>query len=155
MSKQPVKNNKNTRKPLNWRPWTFGVIVVTVLVAVVWILKPALWPSIPALSESAAAQNTFSVVADMSGLYPKVIRVKVGQPVTVQLTSLDTRYHNDGGGKHQFAIDELDVDIVAPPKGTVQATFTPTEAGEYEFYCDICCGGRANPSMVGQFVVEA
>lgn len=85
----------------------------------------------------------------------KRIEAKVGQPITVNLRSLDTPYHSDGGGKHQFAINELDVSIIAPPKGIAQATFTPTKSGTYQFYCDICCGGRANPSMQGELVVTA
>ncbi len=75
--------------------------------------------------------------------------------LTITLHSLDTPYHTDGGGKHQLAIDEFGVNIVAQPKGTSQATFTPTKAGTYQFYCDICCGGKANPSMQGELVVTA
>jgi peptide/nickel transport system substrate-binding protein len=41
---------------------------------------------------------------------------------------------------------------VATDANTV--TFTPDKAGTYTFYCDICCGGKANPTMNGQIVVE-
>ncbi|MBI2074196.1 MAG: cupredoxin domain-containing protein, partial [Gemmatimonadetes bacterium] len=58
-------------------------------------------------------------------------------------------------GKHQFAIDALGVNIIAPPLGTREATFTPPAPGAYEYYCDVCCGGRANPTMVGKLIVEA
>jgi hypothetical protein len=44
---------------------------------------------------------------------------------------------------------------VAPPLSSNAATFTPVKAGVYEFYCDICCGGRANPTMQGRLIVEA
>jgi heme/copper-type cytochrome/quinol oxidase subunit 2 len=91
----------------------------------------------------------------MSGFSTTVIRAKAGRPLTVQLTSVDTRFHSDGGGKHQFAIDALGVNLIAPPLGTREATFTPAQPGVYEYYCDICCGGRANPTMVGKLVVEA
>jgi cytochrome c oxidase subunit II len=75
--------------------------------------------------------------------------------VTIRLTSLDNQYHTDGGGQHQWAVDELGVNIIAPSLGSSYATFTPVEPGVYEFYCDICCGGRANPSMQGKLIVEA
>lgn len=91
----------------------------------------------------------------MGGFNRQEIRVKAGEPVTVRLTSLDTPYHTDGGGKHQWAVDELGVSIVAPPKGSESATFAPDKPGVYTFYCDICCGGRANPSMQGTLIVEA
>jgi cytochrome c oxidase subunit 2 len=105
----------------------------------------------PALPEE---KNVIDVDADMAGFDKEVIYVKVGVPVTIRLRSLDTMYHNDGGGNHQWAIDELGVNIIAPPKGTSMATFTPAKPGEYTFYCDLCCGGRANPSMNGKLIVE-
>jgi len=102
----------------------------------------------------AMAGNVIDVQADMAGFDLKLIRVKVGEPVTVRLTSLDNSHHTDGGGKHQWAVDELGVSIVAPPEGANYATFTPNQPGTYTFYCDICCGGRANPTMQGTLVVE-
>ena len=100
------------------------------------------------------AGNVIDVEAAMNGFDQYEIRVKVGEPVTIRLTSLDNTHHSDGGGKHQWAVDELGIDIVAPALGSSYATFTPQEAGTYTFYCDICCGGRANPSMNGTFIVE-
>ena len=90
----------------------------------------------------------------MSGFSTPEIRVRAGRPLTVRLTSADTRYHTDGGGKHQFAIDALNVNIIAPPLGTQETTFTPPP-GVYEYYCDVCCGGRASPTMRGKLIVEA
>lgn len=157
MSKRNVKqrsvpSHSRTKSRLEWRPWAFGAILLLVLGTAVWFLKPALWPNSLAPAEGAA--NFVEIQADMSGLYPKVIQAKVGEPLTVRLVSLDNQFHIDGGGKHGFAIDELGVDLVAPPLGSVETTFTPTKPGEYEFYCDICCGGRANPSMQGKLIVE-
>ena len=84
----------------------------------------------------------------------KEIRVKVGQPVTIRLRSLDNSAHTDGGGKHQWAVDDFQASVIAPPQGTAMTTFTPTRSGTYIYYCDICCGGRANPSMNGKLIVE-
>ncbi len=134
-----------------WRPWAFGAVTLGVLTAAFGLLLPKFFADGPAADGEA---NVILVEADMAGLYPKEIRVKAGEPVTIRLRSLDNRFHLDGGGKHQFAIDELGVNIIAPPLGTAEATFIPTEPGEYEFYCDICCGGRANPTMVGRLIVE-
>jgi len=142
-----------TRVAGGWRPWAFGAVVLGVLGAAFWLLKPEFFPTEPALAGNEEA-NVILVQADMAGIYPKTIRVKAGEPVTIRLRSLDNRFHRDGGGKHQFAIDELGVNIIAQPLSTAEATFTPTEPGEYEYYCDICCGGRANPTMVGKLIVE-
>jgi len=85
----------------------------------------------------------------------QTIRVKAGETVQVNLRSLDNEHHTDGAGKHQFAIDELGVNIIANPLSVSSGTFVATKAGTYTFYCDICCGGKANPTMNGKFIVEA
>lgn len=132
------------------RAIAFVVIGMAVLgLAGYFLVTAFIRPTLPAM-----AGNVIDLTADMSGFNLKEIRVKLGQPVTVRLTSLDNSHHTDGGGQHQWAVDELGVSIVAPPEGSNSATFTPTKAGTYMYYCDICCGGRANPSMQGTIVVE-
>lgn len=128
----------------------FALIVVGVLgLASFYLVKAFSRPTVEPL-----AGNVIDVAADMSGFDQKEIRVKAGQPVTIRLTSLDNEHHTDGGGKHQWAVDELGVDIVAQPESSNYLTFTPAMAGTYTFYCDICCGGKANPTMNGQLMVE-
>ena len=128
----------------------FAVIVVGVLgLAGFYLVKAFSRP----VAEPMAG-NVIDVEASMSGFDQKEIRVKAGQPVTVRLTSLDNSHHTDGGGKHQWAIDELGVDIIAQPESSNYMTFTPEKTGTYTFYCDICCGGKANPTMSGQLIVE-
>ena len=132
------------------RASAFVFIGVVVLGLAGYFLVSAFFqPAPPAL-----AGNVIDVQADMAGFDLKLIRLKAGEPVTVRLTSLDNSHHTDGGGKHQWAVDELGVSIVAPPEGSNYATFTPDQPGTYTYYCDICCGGRANPTMQGTLVVE-
>lgn len=127
----------------------FSLIIVAVLGLAGYLLFTAFYkPPLP------VAKNVIDVSADMGGFDKKEIKVKVGEPVTIRLRSLDNSMHTDGGGKHQWAVDEFSASVIAPPEGTAMTTFTPTKAGEYTFYCDICCGGRANPSMVGKLIVE-
>jgi len=129
----------------------FVVVVLVVLGSAGYLLVGALFKPAP----PPMAGNVIEVAADMSGFDKTEIRVKAGQPVTVRLTSLDNSHHTDGGGKHQWAVDELGLDIIAPPEGSNYVTFTPDAPGSYTFYCDVCCGGRANPSMQGTLMVEA
>lgn len=128
----------------------FAVLVLGVLGLAGYYLKSAFFRPPPA----AMAGNVVDVEATMSGFDQKEIRVKVGKPVTVRLTSLDNSHHTDGGGKHQWAVDELGLNVIAQPESSNTVTFTPEKAGTYTFYCDICCGGRANPSMNGKLIVE-
>lgn len=133
------------------RAVVFSVIVIGVLGLAGYLLVGALFPPGPA----PMAGNVIDVQAAMNGFDKYEIRVKVGEAVTLRLTSLDNTHHTDGGGKHQWAVDELGIDLIAPAMGSNYVTFTPHEAGTYTFYCDICCGGRANPSMNGTLIVEA
>ena len=64
--------------------------------------------------------------------------------------------HSDGGGWHQFAVDALGINWKVGPLSSKVFTFTaPASAGRYAFYCDICCGGKENPSMQGELTVTA
>lgn len=132
------------------RSTIFAVIVIGVLGLSGYYLKNAFFKPEP----PPMAGNVIDIKGAMDGFDQKEIHVKVGQPVTIRLTSLDNSMHTDGGGKHQWAVDELGVSIVAPPEGSNYATFTPTKPGTYVYYCDICCGGKANPTMNGTLVVE-
>ncbi len=132
----------------------FSVISVAVVVAIMYFLAPVF--STPA---SGITQNgntkVINVQAAMDGFDMQTIRVKVGENVKVNLRSLDNEHHTDGGGKHQFAIDELGVNIIANPLSVSSGSFVATKMGTYTFYCDICCGGKANPTMNGKLIVEA
>lgn len=132
------------------RKVVFGMIVVIVLGLAVYLLSSSLESKTP-----PPAENTIDISASMGGFDKDVIRVKAGKSITIRLTSQDNEFHMDGGGKHQWAVDELDLSVIAPPKGSEWVTFTPDKPGKYTFYCDICCGGRANPTMQGTLIVEA
>ena len=132
------------------RSGVFVVIVIGVLAVAGNLLRQAFFRPAP----PPMAGNVIEVSASMSGFDQKEIHVKAGVPVTIRLTSLDNEHHTDGGGKHQWAIDDLGVNIITQPESSNYATFTPTKAGTYTFYCDICCGGKANPTMSGKLIVE-
>jgi cytochrome c oxidase subunit II len=140
---------RQTRRTLG-----YGTVVLAVLALSGWfVAKPLLrGQAVVDLSEST---DTLVVRANMQGFQPKLLRARANTPITIQIVSMDTRFHRDGGGRHQFAIDELGVDIVAPPLGSEEKTFVISEPGTYAFYCSICCGGKANPSMWGRLIVES
>lgn len=150
MEKETREERKQVqRRRQRVRATTFAVISALVLGAAGYLLFEAFWrPELPPM-----AGNVIDIAADMGGFSRKVVYVKAGERVTVRLRSLDNSHHTDGGGRHQWAVDELGVNIIAPPLGSSSRTFTPAKPGTYTFYCDICCGGRANPTMSGRLVV--
>ena len=106
----------------------------------------------PAATDTTAVQ----VHASMGGFEPAELTVKAGQTVKVELSSMDTSMHSDGGGRHQFAIDDLDIDWQVGPLSSEVFEFTaPATPGTFTWYCDICCGGKENPSMQGKLTVTA
>ncbi len=106
----------------------------------------------PAATDTAAIQ----VHASMGGFDPPALTVKAGQLVKVELSSMDSSMHSDGGGWHQLAIDALGINWKVGPESSTVFEFTaPATAGTYSWYCDICCGGKANPSMQGKLTVTA
>jgi len=149
---------RKRKKRRLWKRWAYLLIVVAAASGAAWLLAPALGgggPGTRAGGVGAAGADIVEIKGTMGGFSTSLIRAKAGRPLTVRLTSVDTRFHTDGGGKHQLAIDALGVNLIAPPLGTREATFTPLVPGIYEYYCDVCCGGRANPTMVGKLIVEA
>lgn len=132
------------------RAIAFSALAIVVLGAAGYLLLSGLFPTLP-----SSSANTIDLRANMSGFSAEVVRVRAGEEVTLRLTSLDNQYHTDGGGRHQWAVDELGLNVIAPAQGSETVTFTPDQPGTYTFYCDICCGGRANPTMQGTLIVQA
>ena len=108
------------------------------------------------LPPPAADANAIQVHASMGGFDPGSIAVRAGETVRIELASMDTSMHSDGGGWHQLAIDALGIDWkVGPLSSKVFEFRAPDQPGTYDFYCDICCGGKENPSMQGLLTVTA
>lgn len=126
-----------------------GGAAVVVILAGALALAPLLGPR-PTPS-TAGAQT---VVISMAGFTPNRFTVLAGRSITLTLENPDSQFHTDGGGWHQFAIDEIKLDVRVAPHSTKTLTLPALRAGMYQFYCDICCGGRSNPSMQGLLEVR-
>jgi len=147
LSKTERKRRSRAARSRN-RAIAFGIIAFMV-VGLAGILVWRAFAPVPAVAADVKIQTT------MGGFDPPIIRGKVGQPIKILLVNRDTRFHTDGGGWHQFALDELGVNAKVGPESTQLVTLTPTRAGTYEFYCDVCCGGKESSSMRGRLEVSA
>jgi cytochrome c oxidase subunit 2 len=138
------------RLPRWLRIGVFGTIALVVAIVAVNLVIGRLQP--PGTPQAGALQ----VHASMEGFDPGELTVKASQTVDVQFASMDTAMHSDGGGWHELAIEALGIDWKVGPESSKVFTFTaPSTPGTYQFYCDICCGGKANPSMQGKLTVTA
>lgn len=155
MAEISPRNNREVRKIARQRQQQRNKIVFSLIAVAVFALASYFLFNAFYKAPLPEAENVIDISADMGGFSMTEIRVKVGEPVTIRLRSLDNAMHTDGGGKHQWAVDDFEASVIAPAQGTATVTFTPTKAGEYTYYCDICCGGRANPSMNGKLIVES
>ena len=122
----------------------FAAVAFAVALAVFLV-----WPRPPTAS---AAQR---VQIDMAGFHPAIVTARAGVPIRLQIVNPDSQFHTDGGGWHQLAIPELGIDANVAPRSDKIIEIPAAAPGEYAFYCDVCCGGKENPSMQGVLKVSA
>ncbi len=91
----------------------------------------------------------------MDGFDPKVIDAKPGQTVTLDWWNTDGAMHLQNG-VHTLVSDALNVRLELPAESRRTVTITaPTTPGDYDFWCDSCCGGKDSPTMHGTLHVAA
>ena len=130
---------------------------VAVRLAIFWSLGAAAGASVVLLwprggTEQAADQ---APQITMAGFSQPVITAASGQPLRLRLANPDSPFHTDGSGWHQLAVPTLGLDIRVPPRSQQVVEIPAAALGEYEFSCDVCCGGQDNPTMRGVLRVEA
>jgi plastocyanin len=103
----------------------------------------------------AETADALPVQMSMAGFDPGIITATAGEELTVELWTTDAAPHLEGG-VHTFISDELGIHEELPAESRRTVTLQmPTEPGDYDIYCDTCCGGKASPSMHGMLRVEA
>jgi len=143
------EKQKNQAKKLPFRSILFVVIIIAIFSSAAYIVMSR------TVSQEPLDKDAIKMTITMSGFEPNVIRAKAGEPVKINLINPDSSMHTDGGGVHNFLLSAglANVNVTLAPESQKVFTFTPTQAGEYHWYCDSCCGGRENPSMHGTLIV--
>jgi cytochrome c oxidase subunit 2 len=137
------------------RKATFGLIAVVVLAGGAYLA----FGDFLGQRGSTTTANAISVQSSMAGFGP-TIHVKAGQAVTLDWWTNDAAMHLQGG-VHTMISPELGLHEELPAAGPSGESrklvrFTaPMKTGEYDIYCDTCCGGKASPAMHGKVVVDA
>jgi plastocyanin len=84
--------------------------------------------------EPGHAVQNIEIVVDSYSFKPDHIKVKVGEPVEIELRSVTSIV------PHNFTINDpasgLDISVNVPSGKDVSVTFTPTNTGKFQFYCD-------------------
>ena len=94
---------------------------------------------------AADAPDEISIAAMKFDFTPETVKVKVGRPVTLVLTSLDRI--------HGFKMPEMGVRTEIIPDRETRVTFTPQKTGSFTFFCDVFCGD-GHEEMSGTLIVE-
>ena len=107
------------------------------------------------LNRPAAAAGSIDVQSSMAGFTPSVIRVKAGSTVTLDWWTQDAAVHLTGG-VHTMVSPDLGLYQELPAESRRQVVWSvPDKPGEYDVWCESCCGGKDSPTMHGKIVVEA
>jgi cytochrome c oxidase subunit 2 len=99
----------------------------------------------PGTARAEAGERTIRVTAKRFEYAPREIVVKRGEPVVIELTSLDR--------KHGFSMPELGIDVVVAPGHPAQVRIVPAKAGTFSFHCSVFCGS-GHEDMTGTLVVR-
>jgi cytochrome c oxidase subunit 2 len=97
--------------------------------------------------EKAASdhERVIHVTAKRFEFSPSVIELKLGEPITLEIRSLDR--------KHGFQAPDLHIDAEISPDQPTILHLRPDKAGTFSFHCNVFCGD-GHEDMVGQIVVK-
>lgn len=104
---------------------------------------------------STSVPGAMTMRISMDGFDPKVITAKPGQTLAIDWWNTDGAMHLEGG-VHTMVSDSANIhqSVAAESRKTITIT-APTKPGDYDFWCDSCCGGKANEQMHGTLRVES
>ena len=92
-----------------------------------------------------AQEKVIPVTAERFKFMPAVIELKLGQPVVLELTTLDR--------KHGFQVPDLKIDENIEPGKVTRVRIASDKAGNFPFHCGIFCGS-GHEEMAGEIVVK-
>jgi cytochrome c oxidase subunit II len=98
-----------------------------------------------ALAAGGPPEREIIVIAQKFDFTPETIVVKKGEPVVLDITSLDRA--------HGFKVPELGLHADIQPDRSVRVRFVPDKVGRFSFACDNFCGD-GHEDMNGVIVVE-
>lgn len=140
------------RRSRRIRGAAFGLIVVAVLGVGLYLAGGVFLGQ----RDKTMIADAIPVRLSMAGFDPKIITARAGAPVNLDFWNTDNAMHLDGGGVHTFIMDDQDIYVKIPAEARQAFSFTaPMKPGDYDFYCNTCCGGKASPTMHGILRIEA
>ena len=98
-------------------------------------------------AEAAPQERVIKLTVKRFEFSKREIELRRGQPVVIEITSLDV--------PHGFSVPDFHTraDVVLPGKVT-RVKFTPDREGTFTYLCDIFCG-TGHEQLEGRFIVRS
>lgn len=112
------------------------------LLAGSFALAVSVWAE--AASAAKPSERVIHVTAKKFEFEPATIELKVGEPVVLEITTVDR--------KHGMKSPELGIDAVIVPGKPTLVHLRPEAPGTFSFHCSVFCGS-GHEDMTGQIVV--
>lgn len=114
------------------------------------VVPPVPPPAVVSASEQPAAPRVIRVTAKQWEFVPTEVRVRNGEPVVLEVTSMDV--------EHGLSLPDFGINRTLKPGITERIAFTPDKVGTFSMVCSVFCGagpeGRNHRSMRGTLIVE-
>ncbi len=100
--------------------------------------------SVAAATPTANAEQVIHITAQKFAYSPSQIVITLGEPVILELTSLDR--------EHGFRAEELGIRADVRPGEITRIRLVPQRTGSFTFACDVFCGS-GHEEMAGEIIV--
>jgi cytochrome c oxidase subunit 2 len=138
-------------QPSKLRVLAFLAVAVAILGAGVYMAGNMFFTS----HDAPVASGAIAVNSGMDGFTPSTLDAKPGQTLTLVWSNQDDAAMLTKG-VHTLVSGSLNVRLELPAQSTKTVQLTaPMTPGDYDFWCDSCCGGKDTPAMHGTLHVEA
>jgi cytochrome c oxidase subunit 2 len=107
-------------------------------------LMASTFSAIPARAE--VAPRRIEITAKRFTFEPGDITLKKGQPVVIELKSIDV--------PHGLRFRDLNVSLKVGAGGTAEVEFTPQKTGDFVGHCSVFCGSGHGSMVLTIHVVE-
>jgi plastocyanin len=154
--KEPAPKPERARaaakpRPSKLRAAAFLVVAIAILGGGVYLAGSVFMGQ----RDKTTTAGAMAMRISMDGFDPNPIDAKPGQTLTIDWWNTDASMHLTNG-VHTLVSDTLGLhfELAAESRKTIKIA-APTAPGDYDFWCDSCCGGKDNPKMHGTLHVAA
>jgi cytochrome c oxidase subunit 2 len=124
--------------------WIIGTIVLGALLSAGCHGADASRTATPAAPTEQGTEHVVRITAKRFEYSPSSIQLKKGEPVVLELVSLDR--------VHGFNAPDFGLRADVKPGESTRLRFVPDKVGTFEFHCDVFCGS-GHEDMSGEFVI--